>query len=344
MFFTRRKSKARAYTRYGRSPLLTNKPGSVRNRKRAAIPNVSMPSLKTVKLILVGLCAIMVSGATVYAIGFSSYVKIQKISIQYDEFQGENDQILSYFEGLKGKNMLFVDTTPIADQIHTDHPELQQVTVKKSFPSTILIHFSEYPIVANIERVIDGKTTEKVLINSIGMPVYGSTENPNLPFIKIVSRTTPGEETENPSIDTPDTATSSAHPAPLSGELPPAPAPAPAPAEPIVTAKVTSLMDKNVAILSPENLNYVLKAAVYFEEKFGMQIQETQFLIQARELHLLTEKNFDIWLDTQTPYERQFLKLKKAMTTLDIYKAPLAYIDLRISGTSGEKVIFKRKK
>lgn len=332
MFFTSRKSKARAYTRYGRSPLLTNKPGAVRNRKRMAIPNVSMPTLKTVKLILVGLCGIVLLGASTYALGFSSYVKIQKIDIQYDEFQQENEQILTYFDGLKGKNLLFVDTTPIAEQIKKDHPELQQVTVKKSFPSKILVHFSEYPIVANIERIVNGKNIGKVLINSVGMPVYGNAENPNLPFIKIVSRTTAKPE---PAVTTsiPDTATFSGEMLPSSsGPKIAADAPTPAP------------IDMTIPILSAENLNYILKATAYFEEKFGMQIQETQFLIQARELHVLTEKNFAIWLDTQISYERQFLKLKKAMATLDIYKEAIAYIDLRISGTSGEKVIFKRRK
>ena len=324
MFFTRRKSKTRAYTRYGRSPLLTNKPGTIRNRKRASIPNVSMPSLKTVKWILVGLCAVVIFGAGTYAVGFSSYVKIQKITIQYDEFQGENEQILSYFEGLKGKNMLFTDTSPIADQIKKDHPELQQITVKKSFPSNIVIHFSEYPIVANIERIVDGKSVGKILINSVGMPAFGNAENPNLPFIKILSHTPKSDIANTVSTDIPP-------PTPISGEIAPAPI-----APPVI--------DMTTSVLSPENLNYILKATTYFEEKFGMQIQETQFLIQARELHILTEKNFSIWLDTQTSYERQFLKLKKAMTTLDIYKVPLAYIDLRISGTSGEKVIFKRKK
>ena len=51
-----------------------------------------------------------------------------------------------------------------------------------------------------------------------------------------------------------------------------------------------------------------------------------------------------MWFDIQIPFEKQFLKLKKAMTTLDIYKTPLFYIDVRVSGANGEKVIFKRKK
>jgi hypothetical protein len=50
-----------------------------------------------------------------------------------------------------------------------------------------------------------------------------------------------------------------------------------------------------------------------------------------------------VWLDMQKPIEEQLKKLKKALVKLDIYTESLEYIDLRISGTNGDKIIYKRK-
>ena len=38
----------------------------------------------------------------------------------------------------------------------------------------------------------------------------------------------------------------------------------------------------------------------------------------------------------------KFKKLKKSLVKLDIYTATLEYIDLRIAGTNGDKIIYKR--
>lgn len=242
-----------------------------------------------------------------YGVFFSGYLNVQKVYIEYDEFQNENDALLGYFENLKGKNILFIDTEIIKEQIVKEHPELQKLTTKKIFPSTLQVTFSEFPITANIEHIENGKSLGKTIINSIGMPMYIDSENPNLPYIKVITK-----KPEN-IVVTPDMTTAT-EPAP------------------------------DIPIIKQEHLNYILGATKYYEEKFGMKVVETQFLPYARELHLKTEKYFFIWLDIQVPFEREFLKLKKIMANIDIYKDPLEYIDLRISGTSGEKVIFKRKK
>lgn len=96
--------------------------------------------------------------------------------------------------------------------------------------------------------------------------------------------------------------------------------------------------------IDPEKLRYILDSSKAFEEKFGIKVFDTTYLKEAREVHLRTEKYFSVWLDMTQSYDKQFSKLKKALINLDIYNSPLEYIDLRISGSNGEKVIFKRKK
>jgi cell division septal protein FtsQ len=94
---------------------------------------------------------------------------------------------------------------------------------------------------------------------------------------------------------------------------------------------------------SAERLTYIIQAINLFEEKFGMKIIYAQFKIREREIHLFTEKSFFVILDMEKDLNKQIDKLKKAQSKLDIYNTPLVYIDLRISGTDNEKVIFKKR-
>ncbi len=93
-----------------------------------------------------------------------------------------------------------------------------------------------------------------------------------------------------------------------------------------------------------ERLTYAIQAINLFEEKFGMKILYAEMKLREREIHLYTEKYFYVMLDMEKDLAGQLDKLKKVLSKLDIYTVPLLYIDLRISGTDYEKVIFKRKK
>lgn len=352
MFFRASRKKKSAslprYSRFGQSPISTSRAAGTRspisssslrsNRSarsgkltlfskdgRGFIQNISFPSLGSIKRVLLGLTTILILGAASYFIWFSGYFTITKIYIQYDDVQNQSDDILTFFNEYKGKNFTGIRPEEKIPEVKTAHPELNKVTVEKVFPNTIKISFSEYPITANIESIINDKSVEKSIINSVGMAIYRDTENPNLPYIKVISTI---EDDSMPVVDPPVATVDSTTPTP------------PAPAPIVIIPKI----DSDIPLLTPENLAYILNSSKTFEEKFGMKIIGMDFLKQARELHLKTEKNFELWLDTQIPFEKQFFKLKKAMSALDIYSQPLLYIDLRISGSNGEKVIFKRKK
>lgn len=96
-------------------------------------------------------------------------------------------------------------------------------------------------------------------------------------------------------------------------------------------------------LIPEKNLQYMLEAKKYFEDKFGMRIIDIEYKKIAREIHLHTERDFYIWLDIELPFEEQLKKLKKTLVKLDIYKENLLYIDLRIAGNNGDKIIYKRK-
>lgn len=99
----------------------------------------------------------------------------------------------------------------------------------------------------------------------------------------------------------------------------------------------------NAQIIPADNLKSIIEAKTDFEGKFNLQILETKYLKRARELHFYTELHFYVWIDMTQDINVQLAKMKKALTKLNIYESPLDYIDLRISGHDGEKVIYRLK-
>ncbi|MFA6550120.1 MAG: hypothetical protein WCT36_02075 [Candidatus Gracilibacteria bacterium] len=113
---------------------------------------------------------------------------------------------------------------------------------------------------------------------------------------------------------------------------------------PFIKISTEKPLNFNTILLTQEKIKYILGCAKFFEEKFNMKVLEIEYLMQEKELHLKTEKYFTILLDIQKPYEEQLLKLKKALSKLDIYTLPLEYIDLRIYSATGEKIIYKKRR
>lgn len=112
---------------------------------------------------------------------------------------------------------------------------------------------------------------------------------------------------------------------------------------PYIKIESDKALDLNSFPVDQEKLDYIIKLINLFEEKFGIKVVEANYLKKAREVHLETEKDFSVWFDQTKNMLPQIDKLKKALPKLDIYKTPLQYVDLRVSGTNAEKVIYKTK-
>ncbi len=95
--------------------------------------------------------------------------------------------------------------------------------------------------------------------------------------------------------------------------------------------------------INKEKLDYIIKLVNLFEEKFGLKVIEIKYLKVAKEVHLKTERDFDVWFDMSKDMLIQVDKLKRALPKLDIYNLPIQYIDLRITSANAEKVIYKLK-
>lgn len=113
---------------------------------------------------------------------------------------------------------------------------------------------------------------------------------------------------------------------------------------PVLSLKTAKPAAAKTVVIPKEKMELFNTAFQKFHELFGMKIIEGEWRKTERELHLKTEKNFFVWLDLTADIEKQLGKLKRTLPKLDIYREPLAYIDLRIAGAESEKVIFKRRK
>lgn len=95
--------------------------------------------------------------------------------------------------------------------------------------------------------------------------------------------------------------------------------------------------------ISQAKLNYILEATQMFTERFDIQVFEAAYLREAREVHLITDKGFIVWLDMEQDLTQQLNKLKNSIPKIDIYNDAFEYIDLRIESANGDKIIFKRQ-
>ncbi len=187
MFFSRQRHASQSGKRYayGKIPLLNNKTGFFKKKKNI-IKNIA-PEPKKLKRIAVITLAVGTVLAAIYWIFLSPAFKINEVVIDYDEFQSENAFIKNYFNNLMGKNIIFAKIEPIAEKIRMGHPEFKFLTAKKDFPHKIRISFSEYPLAMNVINYVDGGGVYKFIINEIGYAAQSNMENPNLPYIKIVT-------------------------------------------------------------------------------------------------------------------------------------------------------------
>ena len=104
------------------------------------------------------------------------------------------------------------------------------------------------------------------------------------------------------------------------------------------TEKLPAYQDQ---FFTPDQVRLFLDINNYFVDQFNLQLTELIYYRKERELHLLTERSFTVWLDLEADFRKQLDKLKDAVPKLNIYQLNLEYIDLRIEGIDSEKLIYK---
>lgn len=112
---------------------------------------------------------------------------------------------------------------------------------------------------------------------------------------------------------------------------------------PYIKVRTDKTLELGDYAIPREKLEYILDAIYGYQELFGMEVVDAEYLIKEGEIHLKTDRDFEIWLDMRLTLQEQYSKLKSVLPELNIYTDSIEYIDLRISSVKGDRVIFKRR-
>ena len=264
--------------------------------------------------IFAGLAAIL---GLLYFLFLTSALEIQNIDVKGEaDTSQEQTAIKAELQQYLGDNLLMFDVSGQEKALLSKYGYLKTLDIDRDFFHTISVTVETYPPVANVRIEFENNTSQYYVINEHGFIASIGTNLENLPMIVM--------DVTGTNMDIP-----------MAEESPVEPVEAP------VEAVDTMPDEINEELIPEDVLKTLLETADSFEGKFDMEVLEIAYLKRARELHLFTERYFSVWIDLTQDVPLQLAKLKKALTEIDIYGAPLEYIDLRISGQNGEKVIYK---
>jgi len=91
--------------------------------------------------------------------------------------------------------------------------------------------------------------------------------------------------------------------------------------------KKLALRDK---LFNKEILDAIMIAKTMMEKKATIKIKEILYLSLAKEVHLITLDDTEIWLDLLQPFDPQIEKLLLGVKAMDLENTPIQHIDLRI--------------
>lgn len=301
------------------TPLGKNPNGANRNERRQRESKGRM--LRYLK----GLGVVVAVLMLLYLVFFTKLFEIQSIEVNGEaDTAQEQAAIKETLQNFLGDNIIFFDASGQESALLENYAYLKNIRIDRDFFHTIVVTLETYPSVANVRMEFENGTNQYYVVNEHGFIASIGTNLEDLPLIVMDVTGTdmdipmPSEEaTPEPDPETVETV-----------ESPP--------------EEQSTLPDSiNEELIPEEMLQTLLDTVIGFEGKFDMEVLEIHYLKRARELHLYTERYFFVWMDLTQDSELQLTKLKKALTEIDIYSAPIEYIDLRISGQNGEKVIYR---
>ncbi len=108
----------------------------------------------------------------------------------------------------------------------------------------------------------------------------------------------------------------------------------------LTLGETIDLTDPTIRLVAEQHLAAIRESSFYFEAISDLNIISIKYYPIAREAHLLTDKNYVIWLDLTTDTRAQLDKLTTAGSQLDLTSGKYEYIDLRIK----DKIFYKPKR
>jgi len=82
--------------------------------------------------------------------------------------------------------------------------------------------------------------------------------------------------------------------------------------------------------LKKDDIEKIIIAEKFLEEEVELPLNATHLLWSAREIHLVSQQEMEIWIDLELPVEEQLQKLILSQEQIGLYSKSFEHIDLRI--------------
>lgn len=257
---------------------------------------------------------VAVFSGLVYLFFFTGFFEIKKIEIKGNSDSVEDKNMVNeYLQKYLGKNIIMFSSMKHETTLEEKIPYIKNLNISRNWPDTLTATLETFPMIANLRVDQPDGSSQFYIVNELGFISTIGVSNEELPTIVM--------DVTGTDFDL------SMHP------------------EESGTGEVTDSNSLTVhqELIPQEMLETILKTKSDFEGKFNLQLLEVYYLKRAKELHLLTELEFYVWIDMTQDIDLQLAKLKKGLTKLNIYEDNIEYIDLRVTGQNGEKIIYKLK-
>lgn len=288
---------------------LDERPSSFKEKlahKRGGIKEKLLKALKVLagSAVLIGL---------VYLFFFTGFFEIKKIEIKGNsESIEDKNTVNEYLQKFLGDNIIMFSSMKHEKTLAEKIPYIKSLNIGRSWPDTLVATLETFPLIANVRVDQPDGSSQFYIVNELGFISTVGVTNEELPTIVMdVTGTDFDLSMHDEESGTGGVASDS--------------------------------LAVHEELIPHELLNTIIKTKTDFEGKFNLQLLEIQYLKRAKELHLFTELEFFVWIDMSQDIDLQLAKLKKGLTKLNIYEDSIEYIDLRVTGQNGEKIIYKLK-
>lgn len=227
-----------------------------------------------------------------YLVFFSGFFTVSSVSVQRDALTTSVPLIQSALSDVVGRNLLLVGSSALEERLYRTFPEVKAFEVEKLLPRTIKVTITEYPVVAKLREQTTGTVW---LLNEIGQVVKKET-SAALPLIEYRN----------------------AYQFPFSD------------VERQFTA-LTHLQDGTIA-LAARDVRFILEAREHLRNKFSIGAKEMPLYPLERELHVHTDRGWQVWLDMDQDVAGQLDRLAITAGQFNAASSRLAYADLRVKG------------
>lgn len=258
---------------------------------------------------------------------FSSRFAVNTIDISRDDLHIDSSAVADLLTPFKGKSIFTFSKQDAEELIHKKYPEFATIEISKLLPNTIKINLKTYDIVANIKAFYVLPQAEKPP-TPVQDPAIVKVDNALKTAFDLKANT----ETEHKEDIVPVEQKA------LLNEIGQAIFDREENLElmTITMDGLTQPVEDRQIVIPKEAMEYILNSIKYLTNIMQMEVSSVHYLPVAREVHLKTNKNLELWLSTDKDYKEQLDKLHTIYKAAELDKEDLAYIDLRIR----EKIIY----